>query len=399
MALIEQEIMHMNRISELLRILCIKINFHSKRKSNKIVLMRLDALGDFVIWLDSAKEFKRKYPSAKIIVICQKSNAELAWTLPYIDEVCAIDLNKLQQLPAYFLFLLLKMRRYRGSILIQTVYSKTGMMNVIAAMIPACKKITPGGDDTNFLDNEERHDEIYDSIRDISSPWDMELQKNAIFMRSLGFQYFRSDFPALPEYSLHKRRIKKEYFVIVPGTNVCGKEWYPKYYGIVAKYIHDKYGMQCCLLGVEKDRILVEEFRAAYGWENPCIDMIGKTNVMEYIQLIREAALVLSGDTSAAHIAVAVRTKSIVVTGGWQYGRFFPYCIETEGKKAVFQRVCYQPMSCYRCNRKRITNQCRIDEKNTGHWSCILAVAPEMVIKEVELVLSAKEGDEEQQYG
>ena len=111
MALIEQEIMHMNRISELLRILCIKINFHSKRKSNKIVLMRLDALGDFVIWLDSAKEFKRKYPSAKIIVICQKSNAELAWTLPYIDEVCAIDLNKLQQLPAYFLFLLLKMRR------------------------------------------------------------------------------------------------------------------------------------------------------------------------------------------------------------------------------------------------------------------------------------------------
>ena len=58
-----------------------------------IVLIRLDAIGDFIIWLDSAKEFRVIYPSERIVLIANSSWASLAKTMPYWDEVLPLDLS------------------------------------------------------------------------------------------------------------------------------------------------------------------------------------------------------------------------------------------------------------------------------------------------------------------
>ena len=36
----------------------------------RVALVRLDAIGDFVIWLDSAAEFRRQFAGRHIILIC-----------------------------------------------------------------------------------------------------------------------------------------------------------------------------------------------------------------------------------------------------------------------------------------------------------------------------------------
>ena len=80
-------------------------NAHCKFKRNIIVLSRLDALGDFVLWLDSAKEYRKKYPKVKIVVICRKDTAELAKTLDYFDKVIAVDTKKLSTDLVYLLYI------------------------------------------------------------------------------------------------------------------------------------------------------------------------------------------------------------------------------------------------------------------------------------------------------
>ena len=37
--------------------------------SNGLLLLRLDALGDFILWLDSAKEYRKIYPGRKITLL------------------------------------------------------------------------------------------------------------------------------------------------------------------------------------------------------------------------------------------------------------------------------------------------------------------------------------------
>lgn len=368
--------------------LCIMNNLRSVDKSNKVVLLRLDALGDFVLWQDSAKEFKHKYPQAKIILICQSMLVEFAKTLPYFDDVFAIDLRKLRHSFRYFFGIKKHLGEYVGATVIQTVYARTWMMDIIVSMIPAHRKITVYGSHDNFPFHKGFYDNIYDKIEHISSEWDLELNRNAKFMRGIGFKEFRSDLPQLPEYVIGLKEIKDRYFVVVLGTGSHAREWDPACYGVVARHVCDRYHLRCCLLGIPQDRPLVEGFKNGYGTGCTYIDLIGKTGIPEYVQLIRGAELVISGDTSAAHIAAAVRTRSIAIIGGWHYGRFFPYDTEIGADKEYFPRVCYQYMSCYQCNRKDVTDQCRLDEKYTGRWSCILAVMPEMVIKEVDAMLS-----------
>lgn len=376
--------MSLLKLIEQLERLCFKLNFHSRKKTGKIVLLRLDALGDFILWQDSAKEFKKKYPGTKIIVVCREFIAGFAETLPYFDEVCKIDINRLQQSFTYFLLVFFKMQCYRGAIVIQTVYSRTWLMDVVSAMIPAYKKISVDGNDDNYPSYREWRNAIYDTVRPVSPEYCFELCRNAEFMRRLGFAGFKSGLPILPEYAGLNNRLKEKYYVIVLGTSNYAKEWNPEYYGAVARFVTDKYHLQCCLLGTEKDKVQARLFKKAY--KRQYIDLIGKTSIPEYIQIIRKAELVVSGDTSAAHIAASVRTYSVVIGGGWHYGRFFPYHMEIEEDKKYFPRLCCYKMNCYGCNRKHVTKQCRLDEKRTGKWSCILAVTPEIVVKKIEKI-------------
>ena len=58
-----------------------------------ILLIRLDAIGDFVMWLDTAKEYQKLYPSDKykILLAGNKIWCDLAVKLPYWDRVIPVD--------------------------------------------------------------------------------------------------------------------------------------------------------------------------------------------------------------------------------------------------------------------------------------------------------------------
>ena len=58
-----------------------------KQYSNAVLIIRLDSIGDFILWLDSAKEFRRIYLDKKIVLCANASWASLAERLTYWDEV------------------------------------------------------------------------------------------------------------------------------------------------------------------------------------------------------------------------------------------------------------------------------------------------------------------------
>ena len=67
-----------------------------KNKFELVLLVRQDAIGDFIIWLDTAKEFRQLFPAKKykIILIGNASWCGLADEFPYWDQVLPINSKK-----------------------------------------------------------------------------------------------------------------------------------------------------------------------------------------------------------------------------------------------------------------------------------------------------------------
>jgi hypothetical protein len=86
---------------------------------------------------------------------------------------------------------------------------------------------------------------------------------------------------------------------------------------------------------------------------------------------IAAAAIVLSADTFAAHLATALDVPMVCVLGGGQHGDFAPW------RRSIRQRWVTHPLPCFncdwRCSRSRV--------------ECLEDISPAAVMKEIEVAL------------
>ena len=101
---------------------------HSPQKNQLevVLLIRQDAIGDFVMWLDTAKEYRKLYPPEKykIILVGNKIWCGLAKALPYWDEVLVVDVKQFKTFPRYRWDLLRKIQNLGVQIAIQPTFSR-----------------------------------------------------------------------------------------------------------------------------------------------------------------------------------------------------------------------------------------------------------------------------------
>jgi hypothetical protein len=76
-----------------------------------VLLIRLDLIGDFVLWLDAAQSYKRLYPRHKITLVVNHICVELAQALPYWDEVIGINVGQLRSNDVYRVKVVSRLRR------------------------------------------------------------------------------------------------------------------------------------------------------------------------------------------------------------------------------------------------------------------------------------------------
>ena len=76
------------------RVLCIKNQRPQNTVSGKIVVIKIDAIGDFLIWLDSASQYRECYPNYNITLICNTACEEIAEHTGFFDRIIAIKNKK-----------------------------------------------------------------------------------------------------------------------------------------------------------------------------------------------------------------------------------------------------------------------------------------------------------------
>ncbi len=296
-------------------------NFTSDAEMDNILLIRLDELGDFILWLDSAKEYRAIYPNRKITLLVNEKWYDLAKSLDYWDDVIGLNTFMFKINPFYRLKYLLYIRQQGFETVLCPRYSIQYLLEpAIVATSGAENKII-------FQNNFPIEKEAYWTKMIRSSYQEMhELNRNAEFVVGLGQYRFRSSVPRL-----NIKKHTRDYILICPSSYRKEKEWPLANYVEIMKKLYNK---------TQSSLVMVSNERLNCGFPS-VIDYSNNKDLMRFIELIANAKLVIANDSSAIHIASALDVPSLCIGVGKHGRRFVPYEFDTEREGQQVPKVIY----------------------------------------------------------
>jgi ADP-heptose:LPS heptosyltransferase len=318
----------------------------------KVLVIRLDAIGDFVLWLDAAREIRRLYPPDRfrITLLGNRLWTPLAEKLPWFDEVLPVERKRFKFDPAYRRRVLLALRDSGFDVAVQPTFSREFLYgDSVIRFSGARERIGSTGDCSNQVPFLKRiSDRWYTRLIPASKEPLMELERNAEYLRGLGIHDFRANVPELPGYApLQQAPGHRDRYVLFPGVGVPNKQWPPENFARLAERIHRAtgwIGIVCSGPGEEGLGDLLVRCSDA-----PLENLSGRTSLPGLVSVVAGAHLLIANDTSAIHIAAAVSTPSVCILGGGHHGRFVPYRTEVKTDRPLPVAVSYR-MECFHCN-------------------------------------------------
>ena len=352
-----------------------------------VLLIRQDAIGDFVMWLDTAKEYCNLYPQDKyrIVLVGNAVWFDLAKGLPYWDEVLPINVKKFKTFSRYRRNILRQVRNLGAKIAVQPTFSREFYHgDSLIRASNAFHKVSSVGDmsNRNWL-KKTLSDRWHTELIPASQGQMSELERNAEFFSSLSGMAHHAKFPKLylPKIKLPQNYAKNKFYVMIPGASADMKKWPVMFFSTLAEKIYRNTGWNGLICGTKNEYHLGEQILKTC--TAPLENIAGKTELVELSGFLSQSQLIITNDTGTAHISSAVGTSTVCILGGGHFGRFVPYPDlpgQTNKIKAVFHK-----MHCYGCNW-----ECVYTFNDGEPAPCIANVSVDAVWEEVEKIIESE---------
>ena len=319
-----------------------------------VFLIRQDGIGDFVMWLDTAKEYRNIFPpdKYKIVLAGNKIWCDLAEELPYWDEKLMIDVNQFKTFSKYRWDFLRKVRNLGVQISIQPTFSREFYLgDALVRASGALRKVSSAGDmaSRNWL-KKFIADSWNTELIPASTETLTELERNAEFYSGLSDSPHLTRYPKLDiqEFWLSSKWKDKTFYILVPGTSgsVAGKEWPSAFFSDLATKVFRQTGWEGVICGTKQEYSLAEQILKQS--DSPLQNLCGQTTLVELAGLLSQSRLTISNDTGPVFLSSAVGTLSVCILGGGHFGRFAPYP-DLPGQTNHLKTVSHK-MPCYGCN-------------------------------------------------
>lgn len=354
-----------------------------------VLIVKPDKLGDFIVWLDSAREYRHCFKGKRLVLIAESSWAALAEALNMWDEVIPVNFAKFGDNLPYRLSTLSRIRKLP----LETAVSVSRSLRYADTLIRIASAPTKIGTDGN-----EGIFRFDTSIR-IGNRWFTQiieiprrkenhvLQTHLSFMRALGCS---RDKPAIPEIILPAQNdasppVKNPYAVFVLGAASTLRRWPVWAYVGIADELFKQTDLSLVLCGTPAEIQLGVTF-LKYLEENlrsRVINLIGKTDLVALVNIMANARFVVTNETGSVHLAAAVGTPVICIAGGGDFGHLVPYPADIETKGRPLPITIYRRMDCYGCGW-RCMYRLRSDEPAP----CIAGIGVKDVWTAVEKILT-----------
>lgn len=363
-----------------------------KRNPTNALVIRLDAIGDFIVWQPYARricEHLRKN-GKKVILAVDHNNYELAIASNIADQVIPINTGRFRKSLTYRLGIMRKISGFRASLAIQPTFSRTLLIgdSVICAS-GAQKRIGCRGD----YSNSPRAlrwlwDTFYTDLVEITTALNSEFHKNKaitekITGEQLNLELAQFDLSGiinpLTRHNSSKMDSQK-YVVLFPGAGWSGRRWPVERFAEIAEELNHR-GLLVVIAGGKSEKDLADKIRQISRVD--LVDLTGSTSLLELIALVRDSNLVITNETSAVHIAACQQRPAICVLGGGHFDRFAPYPEDLKTAYPMLPVFIWHELSCYKCNWV-----CVHPRPKTSAVKCLLEVSTGQVKNAMDQLLS-----------
>ena len=215
---------------------------------------------------------------------------------------------------------------------------------------------------------------IYDKIIEIHNEKITLIEHYYEFFNKLTNNKFNISFIDLPSKEV-EMDIPKEYFIIYPSASSKLKKWPIDRFAKIAQKIVDKTGLPLILCGTKVDKEDNDKLKQLVpGIE--ILDFTDKTQILEFIGIIKNAKFVITNDTGIYHISVISQVPVTIVAGGYTYNRYMKYEFENNYKKPY---VVIEKQQCFNCE-----NRCKYTKEMNAIWPCLDKITVDQAWKVIE---------------
>lgn len=321
-----------------------------------ILVIKLCCLGDGVLSLPSIRALKRRYPEAKLTMICTPRNADAFIGQDFIDEVRTLHLTGLGGMkevaisaPAQLLRAIRTLRQLQPDIAVD--------LDLYFKVTPVLAFLSGAPIRAGFDTEGKNRGRLYTH----SMPRDPDRHEVLCFgqiVESLGVPvtdmtltlYEDPDAARSVEKHMQAAKIPQDmpYAVLAPGSskNWPVKRWAVERFARLGQYLIDEYGMAVIAVGAEFEAELGRQ--AIDPISGPAANLAGITSIRETIELLRHAAIVISNDSGPMHLAAAVDVPVIGIFGPTNPRKWRPW---SDSGIAVTAQNCCERAPCYYLSR------------------------------------------------
>jgi ADP-heptose:LPS heptosyltransferase len=297
-------------------------SWRSVRNVRRILIYKLDHLGDVLLATPAIRAVRRRFPDANIKVVVGEWSTSVLEHNPNIDEVLLFNSPSFARFP-YEADNFREFRRSLGAWKPDLVIGlRDDWRTLWHPLIPYARRLNRGR--VHLKEWLQRKREGLERSHEVDRLWAM--------LRPLGIDpdpEVKLDYFITPEERevvdnvMLERGIGEGFAAIHAGTSVPLKEWSLDRFAEAARHIANRYGMQIVLFG-SPDEVDRSSDLAAMIRDLDPVDMTGALSLRHSAALLERAALYLGSDGGAMHIASAVGTPTVGLFGPGAYYVFRP---------------------------------------------------------------------------
>jgi len=286
-------------------------------------------IGDGVLFMDALSGYLSYFHDElgyDIVIGCRRQVGELI-KLVYPDkayEIIEMDRNRMQKSVREFWDCLNRLNGYDFDIIIN-VRERMLDENILIYALSASRKIT-------FRNNTKEpkafvsrffHRNTYGGIF-YADPDSEQYRRYGKLLKELGYSGYKSHVSRIPVISGRMAK-SKPYFVVSPGASSEKKCWPQDRFSEICDKIIEEYNLDLYISGSDIDQKYADTIKVNMKNRDRVYNYCGSTEMDEWIELLRNARIVISNDSASVHIAASVQTPAVCIAPQHDGFRFLPY--------------------------------------------------------------------------
>lgn len=346
-------------------------------KIKRIIVVDLLYLGDLLFAHPFFAGLRRLFPEARIDLVANSNFAEIMRVNPNLDHVYSYNKNWTAA-RSYKFAKKLKMNNYQLGVNIHGNWRTALLLKLISAD----QSIGYGGKGRGLFLDESVEKNISSHMIEFYLKFLNELQESQLLAGYFDDKKIESNnqqesFPVLrvDEVYIQKANSKlknigleDEFVVLNTGGSWETKRWPEEYFAEIADQLAEK-GYKVLFVGGPSDTERVSYILNKVENRERLYNLCGKTSLLELAALLKQANLMISGDTGPVHVAAAVGTNTAAIFGPSDEEKYAP---RGRGKNILIKNT---GLYCRPCGE----HECPLE-----HFKCMRELSPEMVFEKIE---------------